>query len=1474
MKRILSLVMCMVILTGCINLTIPLGAADTSTITFDVNGGLGGPDDITVDNGTVITLSATEPRKPGMVFRGWAFSKEQADTGDITYPVGQNHQILVNSSATLYASYAYSVILNHGNRGWGNAAVQMYKFPAKDLELYHKKDLIHQNYGMLPGASGETTNLMVFMEWNTSQASNGLGNGIGYHEKYTANASTTLYCIWGNPVSYNANGGTFPATGTDRQSKYVINWSLQKHDDTTFGLFEFPGEENSPVKPGCRLYTDENGKTVYARVFLDGNIYRYESADTWLDMPIFNGPGYKWEDFYTYILPIDERALELYAVWEPSVTYKANGGVGTDVVEYMEHIGPTLFSYADYTVLNNSFAKDGGRFLGWNTKPDGSGDSYAAGEVITGYDTSEPIILYAQWSDATSSAQEYTVAFNAMEGYLPLDEQSYTIAYGESYADAFELPVPTRSGYIFKGWYNDETASMLNYDDEVYSLDRGTSFTALWERHDNHYLKPFRVDSTCMTEGSYTETCEVCGYYNTITYDKVGHTFTDWDYTGEGNNVVRLCTLCGCSENDEIAPSVDQQVIAYINKSVAYGTVDFPYIDVLNYLGPAIDGGPGEYPFQQSYFGEAAYMRQVASAKNPDIKIVCTIFNRNIVKFENWLRTPALRAEFANHLTGVVFANNFDGLDIDFEFPSDLTLRDEFALLLGEIRARFNAKTAQTGRQYILSIATPAAHWATEKYDLVACAEYLDYFNIMNYDLYCGSAVPYTHHHTPPFDNVDPYGHVPTGGSVQGDINMYKALGIPGEKIVSGMGLYSREWNGVPNRNNGLFQPAALQASNYHYDLLIASYVNKNGYTRYWDDTSKAPYLFNPSTGIFLSYEDTESIKYKCQIVSKERVRGVMVFDYVTCDGTGIFSYIRSQMGSVLHACTPGNTETKAASCTENGYTKTYCYFCDAIIEHTEIYHEGHYATDWTVVTPATGNTPGTEEATCLKCNEKITREIPASGYRITFDAGLGTKIGSTAYVIKKGQTYIDVIGEDPQAVLDGTPLEGWYCAEYDYILDVNDSFEFDSDITFTALWEEEGEHTHRYSEKITKPATCTADGVKTFTCRCGDSYTEVIPAIEHEYVGSETLAPTCAQAGEYTYSCINCGDSYTESIPTLDHSYDEGMMTSMPNCTDKGIMTYTCINCPATKTGEIDALGHVWKAWETVKEATETENGLKQRTCRRGCGTVEEEVIPAFGTPEAPELAVSSEGPNITISGMADVKDVFIALGEYTTYREVKNNMVVQLTTNKLAGAESYTYTLKAGGYYTVLVRYNDGTQKFLYQQIDVTEPTFSSDGLQLTVGNLEGVKVIRTAYGEYKTVSEIKRAEGARAFTAKNDIKGADGYKIQYRYNGKVTVAVQYEDGYTKIFTYEVVQKTPVFTQSNNVVTIGNIDDLYIVRYAPGEWKTSSEIKKAPGSVAIKASAAVDGVITVKDLQAGTYTFCVQYNDESYNYYTIVVE
>ncbi len=83
---------------------------------------------------------------------------------------------------------------------------------------------------------------------------------------------------------------------------------------------------------------------------------------------------------------------------------------------------------------------------------------------------------------------------------------------------------------------------------------------------------------------------------------------------------------------------------------------------------------------------------------------------------------------------------------------------------------------------------------------------------------------------------------------------------------------------------------------------------------------------------------------------------------------------------------------------------------------------------------------------------------------------------------------------------------------------------------------------THSYTSSITKQPTCTASGIKTFTCSgCGHSYTETIAATGHNYV-SKVTAPTCEMAGYTTYTCNKCGNSYTgNSVPATGHNWQNG---------------------------------------------------------------------------------------------------------------------------------------------------------------------------------------------------------------------------------------------------------------------------------------------------------------------------------------------
>lgn len=73
--------------------------------------------------------------------------------------------------------------------------------------------------------------------------------------------------------------------------------------------------------------------------------------------------------------------------------------------------------------------------------------------------------------------------------------------------------------------------------------------------------------------------------------------------------------------------------------------------------------------------------------------------------------------------------------------------------------------------------------------------------------------------------------------------------------------------------------------------------------------------------------------------------------------------------------------------------------------------------------------------------------------------------------------------------------------------------------------------HMHSYSVKETKAATCTENGVMTYSCSCGDSYTENIPMLGHNYESKVTREPTVFVEGEMTYTCSRCGDTYTKPI-------------------------------------------------------------------------------------------------------------------------------------------------------------------------------------------------------------------------------------------------------------------------------------------------------------------------------------------------------
>ncbi len=205
--------------------------------------------------------------------------------------------------------------------------------------------------------------------------------------------------------------------------------------------------------------------------------------------------------------------------------------------------------------------------------------------------------------------------------------------------------------------------------------------------------------------------------------------------------------------------------------------------------------------------------------------------------------------------------------------------------------------------------------------------------------------------------------------------------------------------------------------------------------------------------------------------------------------------------------------------------------------------------------------------------------------------------VGWTAYRTTQAQWYY-TNGTTSAWYAEGSQPAGYVKEVYSDGVSVAKTTAVSNDIVyFYAQWEQT--HTHSYSSSVTTAATCTNNGVRTYSCSCGDSYTEVIAATNHSYTSKVTGA-TCTSNGYTTYTCSKCGDSYTSNVvESSGHSY-VGEVT-LPTCTTDGYTNYTCSVCGHSYIGNtVLAGGHSYTGVTTP--ATCTTNGYTTYTCT-ACG-------------------------------------------------------------------------------------------------------------------------------------------------------------------------------------------------------------------------------------------------------------------------------
>jgi len=241
----------------------------------------------------------------------------------------------------------------------------------------------------------------------------------------------------------------------------------------------------------------------------------------------------------------------------------------------------------------------------------------------------------------------------------------------------------------------------------------------------------------------------------------------------------------------------------------------------------------------------------------------------------------ASRRIFARNCRDLIVDYNFDGIDLDWEYPGYAAHsgspadKENFNLLLRDIREELEGLTAETGRSYGLTAALPCGPSNIQNIDIATVSMFLTEFNLMSYDFH-GAWDVNTGVNSPLYDQSnDPE----PGWSVNGCVENWVTRGAPRERLNIGLGFYGRSFRdakglGVAHGGNDDMSWDIDEGSPQYFNIMdqISSMSIQ------WDDESETPYAFFTEGGL-ISYDDERSICLKTEYTNSNDLNGFIIWE-------------------------------------------------------------------------------------------------------------------------------------------------------------------------------------------------------------------------------------------------------------------------------------------------------------------------------------------------------------------------------------------------------------------------------------------------------------------------------------------------------------------------------------------------------------------------------------------------------------------
>lgn len=274
--------------------------------------------------------------------------------------------------------------------------------------------------------------------------------------------------------------------------------------------------------------------------------------------------------------------------------------------------------------------------------------------------------------------------------------------------------------------------------------------------------------------------------------------------------------------------------------------------------------------------------------KNRSMKVLLSIGGWTYSpKFAPIAATAAGRQKFASSAVTLVKDWGFDGIDIDWEYPTNPTEAQNFILLLQACRQALDTYAAQyaPGYHFLITVASPAGPQNYANMDLAGMDPWVDAWNLMAYD-YAGSWDSTSGHQANIYANAA--NPAATKFNTNQAVSDYVAKGVPARKIVMGLPLYGRSFEST----SGIGQPYnGIGAGSIQSGVWLYRDLPRSGATEVYDDVAKASYSYDAASKELISYDTAASAATKAQYLVQKGLGGA-VFWEASGDRTGAQSLV------------------------------------------------------------------------------------------------------------------------------------------------------------------------------------------------------------------------------------------------------------------------------------------------------------------------------------------------------------------------------------------------------------------------------------------------------------------------------------------------------------------------------------------------------------------------------------------------------